>query len=84
MAGTGKSFQDRELAAEVRSLCLNEIRDVLLQSDKAIEEYGDDLPKYKKEIVLKMSTAILPRLQEHSGPEGSPIPLLNVLDKKED
>ncbi len=56
----GKSFQDRELAAEVRSLTLNEIMKVLKGKDN----------EYKKALVLKMSTSILPRLNEIGGMGG--------------
>ncbi len=48
----GKTHQDRELAARVRSLALEEIESVLKGTDE----------EYKKALVLKMSTSILPRL----------------------
>ena len=64
----GKSFQDRELASEVRSLTLNEIKKVLKGKDK----------KFKKELILRMSTSILPRLNELTGPEGNPIEIKGV------
>ena len=56
----GKSFQDRQLAAEVRTLTLQEIKKALL---------GDD-EEYKKAVVLKLSTSILPRLNEVTGADG--------------
>ena len=69
MNGTGKggkSFNDRVLAAEVRTLTLEEIKKALT---------GDDLD-YKKAVVLKLAGTILPRINEHSGPDGAPIPIL--------
>ena len=63
MAQGGKSFQDRELAAKVRSLTLEEIKKVLTGKDE----------EYKKQLVLKMSTSILPRLNEHTGEDGRPL-----------
>jgi len=66
----GKSFQDRELAAEVRSLTLREIKKAL---------YLPDDDAFKRAVILKLAGTVLPRLNEHSGPEGTPIPLLNVL-----
>lgn len=66
----GKSFQDRELAARVRTLTLHEI-------EKALKN-----PKSKlyAPVLIKLAGSVLPRLNEHSGPEGKPIPILNVLE----
>ncbi|MDQ0316412.1 hypothetical protein [Amorphus orientalis] len=65
----GKSFQDRELAASVRSLALTQIKEILEGNSK---EYKDD-KEFKKALILKLSTNILPRLNEHSGPDGEGI-----------
>jgi len=65
----GKSFQDRELASQVRSLALTEIKKALQGKDK----------KFKKEILLRLSTSILPRLNEVTGKDGEklfPTPIL--------
>lgn len=67
----GKSFNDRELAGEVRSLTLKEIRKILL-SDKE----GD--ADFKKQVILKLSTSILPRLNEITGENGGAIKLEGV------
>lgn len=75
----GKSFQDRELASKVRTQALNDLY-LILTNDKKIEKWSD----LKRQVLLKMSTTILPRLNEHSGPDGSPIPLLNVLHNTSD
>lgn len=66
----GKSHNDRVLAAQVRTLALNEIKRIL---------EGDD-EYYKKELVLKLSTNLLPRLNEHTGADGKdlPVPILYV------
>ena len=71
----GKSFQDRELASEVRSLALTQIK-------RALENSKDE--EFKKAILLRLSTTILPRLNEVSGPDGKPIPILNVHENDSD
>jgi len=66
----GKSHQDRELAAEVRSLVLLEIKKVFeYEFGKKVGEVGKDvrMAEYKKQLILKMSTSILPRLNEVGG-----------------
>ena len=59
----GKSFQDRELAARVRTLALSEIEKVLKK------------PKHKLygAVVVKLAGTVLPRLNEHTGENGGPI-----------
>ena len=66
---SGKTHQDRELAAAVRSLALEEIKMIL---EGTHDDYKED-PSFKKAILLKMSSSILPRLQEHSGAGGEPL-----------
>lgn len=61
----GKSFNDRELAGEVRSLALKNLKDIL--SDK----YKDK--KFQREIMLRLAPNLLPRLNEHTGEDGKPI-----------
>jgi hypothetical protein len=60
----GHTYNDKQLAAEVRKLALIEVRDILLQ---------EGLTEMKKQILLKLSSSILPRLNEHSGEGGGPI-----------
>lgn len=73
MAGaTGKSFQDRERSAKVRNLVLDAI-------EKVYKGKGDGLSERQWELTLRMATTVLPRLNEHSGPDGEPIPLLNYV-----
>ena len=50
--GKGKMFNDRELAAEVRTLTLKEIKNTLL---------GEDV-EFKKAVILRLAGGILPRL----------------------
>lgn len=67
----GKTHQDRELAAKVRSLCLEEIQQVL---EGTHAELSEDV-NFKKQLLLKLSSSILPRLNEVSGPDGGEIPI---------
>lgn len=61
----GKSFQDRELAARVRSLALSQIEEVLLNKEEDKELW--------KAVILKLSGTVLPRLNEHTGADGEPL-----------
>ena len=54
-------FNDMKLAGQVRNLALTQIYKIL---------QGDD-EEYKKALLLKISTSLLPRLNEHSGPDGA-------------
>lgn len=56
----GIIHNDRKLGAEVRRLTLREIKKILL---------GNDID-YKKQLILKLSSSILPRINEHSGEGG--------------
>lgn len=68
----GKSFQDRELAAKVRTLGLQQLHDVL---DCTHVLYDIEL---HKAVLLKLSSSILPRLNEHTGAEGGAIEIAGV------
>lgn len=57
----GKSFQDRELAARVRSLALNEI-------EKALKNKKNK--RLYEAVLIKLAGSVLPRLNEHSGADG--------------
>lgn len=70
----GKSLNDRQLAASVRSLALGEIQTILMQTG---------LTEMKKAIILKLAPSLLPRLNEHTGEDGKdlfPIPILSNLN----
>lgn len=62
MAGPIKP--DMELQREVRRLGLREIRSVLLE-----EGLGD----FKKAVILKLASTVLPRINEHMGEDGGAI-----------
>jgi hypothetical protein len=64
----GKSFQDRKLAAEVRSQVLTDINAVLTEEPEVT-----DWTDYKKQLVLKMAPSVLPRLNEVTGDDGGPV-----------
>lgn len=59
----GKSFQDREQSARVRNLALAEIENILTKKIKVDKEF-------RNALILKLAGAVLPRLNEFSGPEG--------------
>lgn len=68
----GKSFQDRMRTVNVRNLALDHIEKILSP------KYKDK--KYQKELLLRMAPNLLPRLNEHAGPDGKelPVPIFNV------
>ena len=65
----GKNFQDRELAARVRTLTLEQIEKVL----------KGKLTNFKKEVILRLAGTILPRLNVVSGDDdGGPVQITVV------
>lgn len=66
----GKNFQDRELAARVRTLALEQIEKVLKGKES----------EFKKAVILRLAGTVLPRLNEHTGEGGKelPTPILNI------
>ena len=82
----GKTHQDRELASQVRSMVLGEIKAVFeYRGGTETEALDERMAEMKKQLILKMSTSILPRLNELSGPDGGeiPIPIYNGKSKEE-
>lgn len=72
MAKTGgKCFYDREKAGELRTRLLEDTIKVL-DGDPEVNEWSD----MKKQIILKMSNNLLPRLQEVSGADGEPLSVI--------
>ena len=71
----GKTFEQRELAAEVRDLALNKIR-IILQ--KPVVEMNEKDKVLHDAILVRMSTTLLPRLNEHTGEGGGAIVLEGV------
>ena len=59
---------DRKLGAEVRRMTLNKIKDIL--GDEEHKKYDE---KFQREVLLKLATNALPRLNEHTGESGDPI-----------
>lgn len=57
---------DRKLGAEVRRLTLKKIQAVL---------EGDD-EEFKKAVILKLASTVLPRINEHSGEDGEAIQVI--------
>lgn len=64
----GKSFQDRELAARVRSLTMKRCEELLTKGEGPLYEA----------VLLRLAGTVLPRLNEVSGPEGTPIPISDI------
>lgn len=65
----GKSFQDRELAAEVRKLTLEKSKKILK---------GEKPKNLYEALLIKLAGTALPRLNEHTGAEGGPIEIAGV------
>jgi hypothetical protein len=66
----GQPFYQRKLAAEVRNLTLNEIKEILL--DKECKKHEKS---FRQQVILKLSTNVLPRLNEHTGADGKDLNL---------
>jgi hypothetical protein len=64
----GKSLNDRQLAASVRSLALTEIQKYLEGKEKGYKN-----EEMKAAIILKLAPTLLPRLNEHTGEDGGDI-----------
>jgi len=68
---------NRDLANRVRKLALSEIIDVL----EGKKDYGKD---FYKQMLLKLAPTVLPRITEHSGPDGAdlfPKPILPYVSR---
>jgi hypothetical protein len=63
----GKSLNDRKLAAQVRTLALNEILKVI--SIPKVEMRPEEYDLYKS-IIVKLAGNVLPKLSEHTGEDG--------------
>ncbi len=59
----GKNMNDRELAARVRTLALEEIEKVLIKGNGQLYEA----------VLIKLAGSVLPRLNELTGDGGGPI-----------
>lgn len=73
----GKSFQDRELAAKVRTKGLNDVLAVL-EGKASVQKWSE----LKKQLVLRLAPGLLPKLNEHTGKDGEklfPTPILDAV-----
>lgn len=68
MAAGGKPFYEREKAGNVRNKALDDVL-LVLKDDPKIQQWSD----LKKQMLLKLSTNLLPRLNEHTGQDGDAI-----------
>lgn len=68
----GKSLQDRKLAAEVRSLTLTKIKQLL--ETPAVERTGYEDELYKA-VLIRLAGTVLPRLNEVTGADGEALNL---------
>lgn len=71
----GKTFEQRELAAEVRELALTKIKIILSRPTVEMSEKDKEL---HDAILVRMSTTLLPRLNEHMGEGGGAIQIEGV------
>ena len=69
-----KLSYDQEKVKELR-MSIVEASLRVMADDPVVEKWSP----YKKELILRLAGTALPRVNEHSGPDGAPIPLLNVL-----
>ena len=68
MTKGGKPFYDRQKAGELRTRLLEDCIKIL-DNDPEVEEWSD----LKKNLILKTSNNLLPRLQEVTGEDGAPL-----------
>ena len=62
----GKTWEDRQRANKIRNLTLDEIEKILTGKDK----------EYKKALILRLATTILPRISELQGMDGEPFEIV--------
>lgn len=73
MAEGGQIKPLRDLASRVRELTLREIEKVLINEGGTVDK------EFRKAVILKLATNVLPRINEHSGPDGGAIEVLPIL-----
>jgi hypothetical protein len=66
----GVRFNDRELAGRVREMGLNHLKRILA------DDYEDK--QFQREILLRLSSNLLPRLNEVTGEDGGAIEIKGV------
>lgn len=65
--GSGKSLNDRKLAAHVRTLALGEIANILSIPKHQMSAYESEL---YKAVLTRLAGTVLPRLTEVTGEDG--------------
>ena len=65
----GKPFYDRKLAGDVRTKALEDVL-IILSDEKEDVKKTERWSKLKKEMIMKLSTNLLPRLNEITGSDG--------------
>lgn len=76
----GKTFNDLNLAAEVRTLALEKIKEVLSEKEPKDKEFY-------KAVLLRLAGGVLPRLNEHTGKDGEdlfPKPIMEISNVPKD
>ena len=73
MAQGGKSYNDRVLAAEVRTLGLKKIKQCLSDDDN--KKYSAD---FQRQLLIRLAGTLLPRLNEHTGENGGAIKVKQI------
>ena len=68
-----KATYDLTITKEVRNKALGDILEVLNETAN-VANFGE----YKKQMLLKLATTVLPRVNEHSGIDGEPIQIQGV------
>ena len=69
------TFNDLRLAGQVRTKCLKLI-------DAILDDESESNREYRKQMILRMAPNMLPRLNEHTGQDGEPLPILGGLATK--
>lgn len=68
-----KATYDLTITKEVRCKALGDILEVLNETPTS-EKFSD----FKKQMLLRLATTVLPRVNEHSGRDGEPIQISGV------
>ena len=70
-------MNDRKLAAQLRTVTLRKsIKIMEAEYDPMVDD--PDLIIFQQQLHLKLAGTVLPRLNEVSGPEGKPIPIMQL------
>jgi hypothetical protein len=67
----GKTFQDRQKTALLRNEVIDAVS-AILKDDPSVEQWSD----YKKRVVERLASTVLPRLNEHTGADGADLKIV--------